>query len=117
DRAIAVERSANDEGGKFMDLGSAKGCRTALRALAAAGLAVLPLAAASPARAALEAGPCAVEKQADIPATMRDGTVLLADVYRPREPGTYPVLLMRLPYDKDAAQTYVYAEPEAYASH
>ena len=48
---------------------------------------------------------------------MRDGTVLLADVYRPREPGTYPVLLMRLPYDKDAAQTYVYAEPEAYASH
>ena len=90
---------------------------TVLRMLTATSLAALPLAAASPALAALETGPCAVEKQADVPATMRDGTVLLADVYRPREPGTYPVLLMRLPYDKDAAQTYVYAKPEAYASH
>ena len=100
-----------------MELWSAERRRIALRALAAASLTAVPLAAASPARAALETGPCAVEKQADVPATMRDGTVLLADVYRPREPGAYPVLLMRLPYDKNAAQTYVYAKPEAYASH
>ena len=38
---------------------------------------------------------------------------LLADVYRPAEPGGYPVLLMRLPYNKKTAQTYVYASPGA----
>ena len=36
----------------------------------------------------------------DVPATMRDGTVLRADVYRPAEGGPHPVLLSRLPYDK-----------------
>ena len=40
----------------------------------------------------------AVER--NVPATMRDGTVLRADVYRPSEPGSYPVLLQRTPYDK-----------------
>ncbi len=63
-----------------MELWSAERRRIALRALAAASLAAVPLAAASPARAALETGPCAVEKQADVPATMRDGTVQLADL-------------------------------------
>jgi uncharacterized protein len=60
---------------------------------------------------------CEVEKQVDVPAEMRDGTVLFSDVYRPTGSGSYPVLLMRLPYDKSEAQTYVYAEPEFYASH
>ncbi len=32
---------------------------------------------------------------------MRDGVTLYADVYRPAEPGRYPVLLTRLPYGKD----------------
>jgi putative CocE/NonD family hydrolase len=36
----------------------------------------------------------------DVPATMRDGTTLYADVFRPAEPGRYPALLMRTPYDK-----------------
>jgi uncharacterized protein len=36
---------------------------------------------------------------------------------RARGVGTYPVILMRLPYDKSTAQTYVYASPEFYASH
>src|SRR5713101_7861968 len=31
---------------------------------------------------------------------MRDGTVLRADVYRPSEPGRYPVLVTRTPYNK-----------------
>jgi hypothetical protein len=61
-------------------------------------------------------GPCTVSKQVDVPAKMRDGVTLLADVYSPTEPGSYPVLLMRLPYNKRAAQTYVYASPEFYAS-
>ena len=41
----------------------------------------------------------------DVPATMRDGTILRADVYRPAEGGPYPVLLSRLPYDKSLPVT------------
>ena len=48
---------------------------------------------AGPALAELEQGECALEKQADVPVEMRDGTILMADVYRPQEEGTYPVLL------------------------
>ena len=39
-----------------------------------------------------------VEK--NVPARMRDGTVLRADVYRPPTPGRYPALLQRTPYSK-----------------
>lgn len=39
----------------------------------------------------------------DVPATMRDGTVLRANVYRPAAEGRWPVLLTRLPYGKDFA--------------
>jgi uncharacterized protein len=37
----------------------------------------------------------------DVPARMRDGTVLRANVYRPEGEGRWPVLLTRLPYGKD----------------
>ncbi len=39
----------------------------------------------------------------NVPATMRDGTILRANVYRPDDggAGAYPVLLTRLPYGKD----------------
>ncbi len=37
----------------------------------------------------------------NVPATMRDGTVLRANVYRPAGAGRWPVLLTRLPYGKD----------------
>ncbi len=46
---------------------------------------------------------------------MRDGTVLRADVYSPANPGPFPVLLMRLPYDKDVGQTITYMHPLWYA--
>ncbi|MGQ4809646.1 Cocaine esterase [Candidatus Entotheonellaceae bacterium PAL068K] len=36
-----------------------------------------------------------------VPATMRDGTVLYADIWRPRAAGQYPVILSRLPYNKE----------------
>jgi uncharacterized protein len=36
----------------------------------------------------------------NVAATMRDGTVLRADVYRPSAGGPWPVLLTRLPYGK-----------------
>jgi uncharacterized protein len=38
----------------------------------------------------------------DVPVEMRDGTVLRADVYRPDSDTTWPVLLQRTPYDKNA---------------
>ncbi len=47
--------------------------------------------------------PFGVRTDFDVPATMRDGTVLRANVYRPDDggAGTYPVLLTRTPYGKD----------------
>ena len=39
----------------------------------------------------------------NLPATMRDGTTLYADVYRPDGPGPFPTILQRTPYDKSAA--------------
>ncbi|MDQ6653328.1 MAG: CocE/NonD family hydrolase [Acidobacteriota bacterium] len=36
----------------------------------------------------------------NVEAKMRDGVTLRADVYRPKAEGRYPVLLMRIPYDK-----------------
>ena len=44
-----------------------------------------------------------VEK--DVPAKMRDGVNLFADIYRPADPGKYPALLMRTPYNKTDAVT------------
>src|SRR5690348_18346613 len=41
-----------------------------------------------------------VQIQTDVPARMRDGVTLRADVYRPAGAGPYPVLLTRTPYGK-----------------
>jgi len=46
----------------------------------------------------------------------RDGVRLDADVYRPAEPGSYPVLLMRQPYGRAIASTICYAHPTWYAA-
>src|SRR5437660_12518269 len=43
--------------------------------------------------------PIAVEF--NVPAVMRDGVTLRANVYRPAGEGKWPVLLTRLPYGKD----------------
>ena len=48
-------------------------------------------------------------------ATLRDGTKLVADVYRPKGTGPWPVLLMRQPYGRDIASTVVYAHPTWWA--
>jgi len=90
---------------------SRRGLRIAIGLGLAAGSA--PLAAQTPPTAEQ----CSVRKETNLSASMRDGTVLYADVYRPAEPGNYPVLLMRLPYDKSLAQAGVYGPPSAYASH
>src|SRR5262245_31821163 len=63
-------------------------------------------------------GPCAVDKQSDVPATMRDGTVLRADIYRPKTTDAVPVILMRTQYGKaDAQAGSRYQPPDWFASH
>jgi putative CocE/NonD family hydrolase len=66
----------------------------------------------APPEAGYAVGDALVER--DVPAAMRDGTVLRADVYRPKERGDYPVLLLRTPYDKTVAQQITYQHPAWY---
>lgn len=65
------------------------------------------------------AGPCQVSKETDVPATMRDGTVLRSDVYHPQTTDPVPVILMRTQYGKSSAQVdpQRYQSPEWFASH
>jgi putative CocE/NonD family hydrolase len=64
-------------------------------------------------------GSCAVTKQEDVAAAMRDGTILRADVYRPRTAERLPVILMRTQYGKSDAQVRPsrYQSPDWFASH
>src|SRR2546428_1828771 len=55
--------------------------------------------------------------QETLEATMRDGTVLRSDVWRPSGGGRHPVLLIRLPYDKSQGEDLCYAHPSWYARH
>src|SRR5256885_15093121 len=55
--------------------------------------------------------------QETLEATMRDGTVLRSDVWRPSGGGKHPVLLIRLPYDKSQGEDLCYAHPSWYARH
>jgi putative CocE/NonD family hydrolase len=56
-----------------------------------------------------------VDLAAGVPAVMRDGTRLVADVYTPQGAGPWPVLLMRTAYGRDVASSVVYAHPPWYA--
>ena len=47
----------------------------------------------------------------DVPARMRDGTMLRANVYRPEGDGPWPTLLTRLPYGKDDAGVLTVLDP------
>jgi putative CocE/NonD family hydrolase len=64
-------------------------------------------------------GPCAVTKAVDVPARMRDGVILRADVYRPATDKPVPVILMRTQYGKSAAQVQPerFQSPDWFASH
>jgi uncharacterized protein len=60
----------------------------------------------------------AIKVELDVPMRMRDGTVLLADIYRPEAHGKFPVLLKRTPYDKSVAiRRTAYLDPIRAASH
>lgn len=61
-----------------------------------------------------------VTVQKNVPATMRDGTTLMANVYRPggeAAVGSYPVLLTRLPYGKDIPSYTAFLDPVRAAQH
>jgi putative CocE/NonD family hydrolase len=47
----------------------------------------------------------------DVPARMRDGVVLRANVYRPAAPGPWPTLLARTPYGKDLPGASAWLDP------
>jgi uncharacterized protein len=51
-----------------------------------------------------EAYPVTVE--GGVAATMRDGVILRADIYRPKADGKFPVLLQRTPYNKSNGITF-----------
>ncbi|WP_159887989.1 CocE/NonD family hydrolase [Paenibacillus puerhi] len=56
-----------------------------------------------------------VKVDRNVPIAMRDGVELRADIYTPVGKGTFPVLLMRLPYDKSVSESVGYMHPEWYA--
>ncbi len=56
-----------------------------------------------------------VTVQRNVPSRMRDRVTLYADVYRPAGEGPFPVILMRLPYDKTQAENISYSHPSWYA--
>src|SRR5271170_3109713 len=64
-------------------------------------------------------GPCTVTKETDVPARMRDGVILKADIYRPATKELVPVILMRTQYGKTAAQVQPsrFQTPAWFASH
>ncbi len=47
-----------------------------------------------------------IKSEKNVPAIMRDGTTLYADVYRPDSAGRFPVILLRLPYGKQLAEVF-----------
>lgn len=61
------------------------------------GICLFAMIAASPCRAIAD---FEVVTERDVPAPMRDGVVLHADIYRPKAEGKFPVLLIRTPYNK-----------------
>ena len=58
-----------------------------------------------------------VSVERDVSFTTSDGIRLFSDIYRPETPAPLPAIIMRLPYDKDCAQTNTYAHPIWYARH
>ncbi len=73
------------------------------------GIALLPHTAG-----AAEMGEHRVTAESGVKVKMRDGVTLMADVYRPQEPGQYPVLLQRTPYNRSDPGTGVLLASHGY---
>jgi|SRR5579863_1450592 len=55
--------------------------------------------------------------QFDVPIPMQDGVRLATDLYRPKEPGRYPVLVERTPYGKHQSLMVAIGAPEFLATN
>jgi putative CocE/NonD family hydrolase len=58
-----------------------------------------------------------VTVERDVSLAMRDGVTLRSDIYRPAGDGPFPVILIRIPYDKRQSENITYAHPSWYARH
>jgi uncharacterized protein len=63
-------------------------------------VAILAISAANVRSSAVDREHYEVTVERGVPAKMRDGVTLRADIYRPKAEGKFPVLLQRTPYDK-----------------
>jgi hypothetical protein len=54
--------------------------------------------------------------QTGVRVKMRDGVSLVADIYRPKAPGKFPVLLTRTPYNRRDAATGIYLAGRGYVA-
>src|SRR5882672_10766574 len=63
-----------------------------------------------------EPAECTFAVQSDVPTPMRDGTILRANVYTPDQPGPFPIVLIRTPYNKDRPFNSAYGGPEVWAA-
>ena len=64
----------------------------------------------------LEPTDVSIDVAFDVPAVMRDGVTLRANVYRPYGRGPWPTLLTRLPYGKDDPQQLSFWLDPVYAA-
>lgn len=85
----------------------------ALLVAVAAPFSFAPLAAAQAAAPATE---YAVVVQTGVRVKMRDGVTLVADIYRPKAPGKFPVLLTRTPYNRRDPYTGTYLATRGYVA-
>ena len=51
-----------------------------------------------------------IKVEFDVPAAMRDGTILKSNIFRPADGGKYPVVLTRTPYCKDGMTNFTYLD-------
>jgi putative CocE/NonD family hydrolase len=58
-----------------------------------------------------------IKIETNVPMQTRDGVTLYADIYRPDAPGTFPVLLSRTPYGKEAASTSANGSSQFFARY
>jgi putative CocE/NonD family hydrolase len=54
--------------------------------------------------------------QANVPVKMRDGVTLIADIYRPKAQGNFPVLLTRTPYNRRDPMTGTFLASHGYVA-
>jgi putative CocE/NonD family hydrolase len=87
-----------------------------LRALFVAFMAASAFAPSVIAQSAAPASDYAVTVETAVRVKMRDGVTLIADIYRPKAQGKFPVLLTRTPYNRRDTYTGMYLAARGYVA-